>query len=323
MKNNCYIKLLFSGLFVLAGFAFCGCNDDPEYTRYEAVPRSEIGRKLVEGTNLIAHISVDSTYVLANGASVTELRYLSASGLAMAAFFFEIDLTSPDIALEVCTPQNKPIGVGFEPVTQQAMHVDAEGHRVLGGTNADFGSETQKGPQGIFWKDGVAQKTVFNTTPARPRSFFAIRTDKRAVAAAAADYDEIAASKVIYEAVGGGPVLVDDGVVPIPPDPNDLSVEPRTCIGVSEDGTKVWIMVVDGRNFYYSNGMSFVELGQFMKAVGSYDAINLDGGGSSSCFVRSAPGFSADDRFEIRNWPTDGGGVERAVCNGLLIVSNK
>ena len=113
MKNNCYIKLLFSGLFVLAGFAFCGCNDDPEYTRYEAVPRSEIGRKLVEGTNLIAHISVDSTYVLANGASVTELRYLSASGLAMAAFFFEIDLTSPDIALEVCTPQNKPIGVGF------------------------------------------------------------------------------------------------------------------------------------------------------------------------------------------------------------------
>ena len=287
MKNNCYIKLLFSGLFVLAGFAFCGCNDDPEYTRYEAVPRSEIGRKLVEGTNLIAHISVDSTYVLANGASVTELRYLSASGLAMAAFFFEIDLTSPDIALEVCTPQNKPIGVGFEPVTQQAMHVDAEGHRVLGGTNADFGSETQKGPQGIFWKDGVAQKTVFNTTPARPRSFFAIRTDKRAVAAAAADYDEIAASKVIYEAVGGGPVLVD------------------------------------GRNFYYSNGMSFVELGQFMKAVGSYDAINLDGGGSSTFFVRSAPGFSADDRFEIRNWPTDGGGVERAVCNGLLIVSNK
>ena len=110
--------------------------------------------------------------------------------------------------------------------------------------------------------------------------------------------------------MGGGPVLVDDGVVPIPPDPNDLSVEPRTCIGVSEDGTKVWIMVVDGRNFYYSNGMSFVELGQFMKAVGSYDAI-------------SAPGFSAGDRFEIRNWPTDGGGVERAVCNGLLIVSNK
>ena len=33
MKNNCYIKLLFSGLFVLAGFAFCGCNDDPEYTK--------------------------------------------------------------------------------------------------------------------------------------------------------------------------------------------------------------------------------------------------------------------------------------------------
>ena len=38
MKNNCYIKLLFSGLFVLAGFAFCGWNDDPADRQFATTP---------------------------------------------------------------------------------------------------------------------------------------------------------------------------------------------------------------------------------------------------------------------------------------------
>lgn len=51
--------------------------------------------------------------------------------------------------------------------------------------------------------------------------------------------------------------------------------------------------------------------------------INLDGGVLDLLRAQRAPASRPNDRFEIRNWPTDGGGVERAVCNGLLIVSNK
>jgi exopolysaccharide biosynthesis protein len=67
--------------------------------------------------------------------------------------------------------------------------------------------------------------------------------------------------------------------------------------------------------------MSFEELGKCMMALGAYNSVNLDGGGSTTFFIRNTSEF-ADGRFEVRNWPSDNGGKERAVANGLLIVSN-
>lgn len=80
------------------------------------------------------------------------------------------------------------------------------------------------------------------------------------------------------------------------------------------------MLVVDGRNFHYSNGMNYDDLAKFMKALGAYQAINLDGGGSSTFFIRTTPSFD-DGRFVVRNWPTDNGGKERSVANGLIVVS--
>ena len=81
------------------------------------------------------------------------------------------------------------------------------------------------------------------------------------------------------------------------------------------------MLVVDGRNFWHSNGMRYAEMGAVMKALGARDAINLDGGGSSTFIVRTTPGFE-EGRFGIRNWPYDNGGVEREVANGLLVVTD-
>lgn len=65
----------------------------------------------------------------------------------------------------------------------------------------------------------------------------------------------------------------------------------------------------------------YAEMGAVMKALGAKDAINLDGGGSSTFIIRSKAGFE-ENRFAIRNWPYDNGGVERAVANGLLVVTD-
>ena len=54
-----------------------------------------------------------------------------------------------------------------------------------------------------------------------------------------------------------------------------------------------------------------------MKALGAKNAINLDGGGSSTFIIRKIAGFE-DGRFAIRNWPYDNGGVEREVANGII-----
>jgi hypothetical protein len=87
------------------------------------------------------------------------------------------------------------------------------------------------------------------------------------------------------EAIGGGPVLVKAGKI------RDTSHEegfgaghlkrhPRTAIGYSNEYTLV-LMVVDGRQ-QSSAGVTIEELAQIMLEVGCYEALNLDGGGSSA-----------------------------------------
>ena len=101
----------------------------------------------------------------------------------------------------------------------------------------------------------------------------------------------------------------------------DLAANPRTSVGVSEDGKTVWLAVIDGRQSGYSGGYTLSELAQVMDALGCWSAINLDGGGSSTFYIRtdtSEDSFSNPDRFEILNSPSDGN--PRKVWNGIAII---
>ena len=320
MKMIDLLKIAAYMLFPAAMFS--GCNEDEVGPDYPAPqPVTKIGKAIVEKTSLIASLSTDTTWTVFPGIEATQLRYLAYDGMPQMMFFYEVDLTVENITISQTTPYNENIGAADpEPATRQALHVDAPGFKIWGGSNSDFGSESQKMPQGIFHHNGVCYKSTFNSTPARPRSFFYLTNDKKAYTADASEYEAIAESGVILEACGGGPVLVSGGNTINIPDPDDLSVEPRTSIGVSEDGTKVYIMVIDGRRYTYSNGMSFHDMSEVMHAVGCYSAINLDGGGSSTFFTRVSDGYDDPDRFKVLNWPTDDGGVERAIYCALVLV---
>lgn len=313
MKNINYMNILLIGLaFIYGSFS---CSDNEYSYEYNAEPKTEIGTKLVNGTELFAQIFSDSTYSVTDGVQATEIKYLSEKGLSMKIFIFEVDLNNPNISIEASSPYNKP-EYAMQQMTQQATYVDEDGHKVWAGINADFYNMSTGEPRGVFYKKGVALRTKFDSGT---RGFFAIMKDKTALIATSGEYADIAATGNIMEAVGGSVALVSQGSIV---KHNDTTIEPRTCIGISQDAKKIYILAVDGRNFWYSNGMGFEELGQCMQAMGAYNAINLDGGGSTTFFVRTTPSFD-DDRFQIRNWPTDGGGQERAVANGLLIISNK
>jgi hypothetical protein len=58
-------------------------------------------------------------------------------------------------------------------------------------------------------------------------------------------------------------------------------IHPRTAVGVDAYGGVLWLVVVDGRQPGYSEGMSLGELARFMRELGCRQATNLDGGGSS------------------------------------------
>jgi len=87
--------------------------------------------------------------------------------------------------------------------------------------------------------------------------------------------------------------------------------EPRTAVGINQAGTRLIIMVVDGRQAGWSEGVTLPEMADLMIERGVWRAINLDGGGSSS-FVYSEPGKPL-----IQNKPSDGS--HRAVANHLGI----
>ena len=203
MKMIDLLKIAAYMLFPAAMFS--GCNEDEVGPDYPAPqPVTKIGKAIVEKTSLIASLSTDTTWTVFPGIEATQLRYLAYDGMPQMMFFYEVDLTVENITISQTTPYNENIGAADpEPATRQALHVDAPGFKIWGGSNSDFGSESQKMPQGIFHHNGVCYKSTFNSTPARPRSFFYLTNDKKAYTADASEYEAIAESGVILEACGG------------------------------------------------------------------------------------------------------------------------
>jgi len=89
-------------------------------------------------------------------------------------------------------------------------------------------------------------------------------------------------------------------------------LHPRTAIGTSANGRWLYLVVVDGRQPFYSEGMTFAELADFMANLGADTAMSLDGGGSSTMVIQGE-----DGQPKILNSPIDHyiPGSERAVAN--------
>lgn len=92
---------------------------------------------------------------------------------------------------------------------------------------------------------------------------------------------------------------------------------PRTAIGVGRNGRDVILLVVDGRQPYWSVGMTLPELADAMIELGAVDAVNLDGGGSTTLVYRPPDGSE-----KVMNRPSDRAtpetpGVVRPVANHL------
>jgi hypothetical protein len=90
--------------------------------------------------------------------------------------------------------------------------------------------------------------------------------------------DEVPKSERVVEAMAGFQLIVKAGTV-VPAAGG--AVHPRTAIGVDRSGRVMWLVVVDGRQRGFSEGMNVHELGQQMVTLGCWNAMNMDGGGSS------------------------------------------
>ena len=116
----------------------------------------------------------------------------------------------------------------------------------------------------------------------------------------------------IVHAVGGGPRLLRAGQLDITAEMERFQADitqgraPRTALGITAAG-ELLLVAVNGRQNNISIGMTLTELAGLLRDLGAIDAMNLDGGGSSTMVVRDV----------VLNAPSDG--LPRPVSNALLV----
>ncbi|HHV28817.1 phosphodiester glycosidase family protein [Acetivibrio mesophilus] len=118
----------------------------------------------------------------------------------------------------------------------------------------------------------------------------------------------------IEMAVTGSAILVKDGQIPEKFSYEISGVHPRTAAGSSKSGKELLLVTVDGRQAA-SKGMTQRELANLMLSLGAYNAINLDGGGSTSMVSR----IPATNNLKVVNTPSDG--ALRSISTAIGVFS--
>lgn len=116
----------------------------------------------------------------------------------------------------------------------------------------------------------------------------------------------------ITEMSGGCPLLLKEGKILETQGLLDhlSNREPRTAIGYNTDAAKVILLVVDGRQPGVSVGVPSKDLAAILLNLGCTEALNFDGGGSSTLWVKE---------LGVCNVPSEGS--LRAVKNGMFITT--
>lgn len=114
----------------------------------------------------------------------------------------------------------------------------------------------------------------------------------------------------VYNAISGDRMIVLQGQPVAGLDDSELN--PRTAIGLNKNGRYAYLVVVDGRQPFYSAGITFADLAQLLIDHGVYTVMSLDGGGSSTLVIEGENG-----ELVILNSPIDNyiPGRERPVAN--------
>lgn len=95
------------------------------------------------------------------------------------------------------------------------------------------------------------------------------------------------------------------------------SRHPRTAVGISRNGRYLILMTIDGRQAGYSEGTTTAETAEWIRKLGAYNALNLDGGGSTALVIQGADGSPV-----VLNRPCGPPvGTERRVANHLGIFA--
>ena len=244
----------------------------------------------------------------------------SADNKQMVYYTATADLTRDDVFVYANYKDNDPTKWGMQTVLAQATAAQnrygdpesndyIENYNVIASINADGFNMSTGEPGGLLIMNGEEYHGISKN------GFFGITKDGKAVIGTTDEYNKYYKDQ-LKEAVGGfGTALIKDGKVAITATSNYYTDRAsRTAVGITRTG-KVVFMVLDGRQEPVSCGGSMIEIAHIMYEAGCVEAINLDGGGSTTYVAKPA----GEDSIRVVSRPSDG--AARSVSTSLLMVS--
>ena len=309
-------KSLRTSLLLAVMVLSCSCSSEENTVPYKGAV-TPIMQGIADNVPYIQSVEKEETYNLHDGVHITAVTFTYCTK-PTRMLIAEIDLNK-NVTVVTSTPDNKPeVGKKKQLVTEQALKAEASGRKVLLGTNGDFFSQSTTDntwiPGGLVYKDGVALWTKLGW---EADNAFYILDDGTAHITSVDEFYSVESR--VQDALSGWQRLLVDGqpVGKFTVNDNAMQFHPRTFVGVSKDHKKVWLFVIDGRQPEYSNGMRLEDMMLLCQGAGCYQALNLDGGGSTT-MVRRVEKMESPVSFEIMNKPSDV--PPREVLNGLQVI---
>jgi exopolysaccharide biosynthesis protein len=228
------------------------------------------------------------------------------------AYVMRVDLLAPGVEL-TATEHSGPLNTTAETISQFAAR-----KKVRLAINANFFSPCcnalaePKNVIGLLVSNGNVVSPA-TTEPTQSEAVFAATRENMAVITQGPQLR----LGLINTAVAGSAIIVHNGQdvsasSPNEGDPNNPN--PRTMVGLSDNGRYLYLAVIDGRVPGYSTGTTNAQSAAMMMAIGATEALNLDGGGSTEMVRADVPG-----QPYIVNNPS--GGAERFDAAALGVYA--
>ncbi len=297
-----------SAIALLATIYGCGKDsfDKPDY--YSRKAETVFGQQVVDGSaDYIAHVKTSTERNLMDGVQLLELGILDRASHAVQAYIYKVELGAA--LVKISTPDNAAKVEKTQKLTRQATAIENTGkYLVMGGIcGGAFNSETGM-PDGILYHNS---KVIGASFGKNENAFFAIKKDGAAVCLPSDDFESHKTKSV--EAISGSAMILQEGYVLTETDAKTIA---KAAVGVDAEGSTVYLIVVDGGDYFYSNGISNSDMANLMKGCGASNAMILNKGNNVSAFVRDEDSI---ELFKVIDKPSNMG-LEAAIGNGLVIL---
>lgn len=263
---------------------------------------------LLAGAVLVVAVAARAEFPTTRPYEEVTFQHETRKNPDLSMYVVSVDLSDPDVKVRITQAGEDPDGPGRWETTLMPVKQIAEREKLDIAVNASFFSvpTSQEAPD---LKPGyvVGKPAAPVKNPNWPVVW--VEADRKVGIGARADVP-----KGARQLVAGNCYVLKDGVI-VEPAGRVMQVRhPRTVVGVNQQGSRLVLLTVDGRRPGVSNGMTGPDLGAEMLRLGCWNALNLDGGGSTTLVMRDP----ATGEVKVLNQPSDG--RERPVADVVGVI---